>query len=94
MRSKLKEYGVKIVEIDDTPIIPIYTYTPKKTFIACKMLAEHGVYANPAVPPSTPEGQCLIRTSYTATHTKDQMDRAAAIIKEVLDQVDAMNITD
>ena len=92
MRNKLKSLGVKIIEIDNTPIIPIYTYEPKKTFIACKMLAEKGVYVNPAVPPATPEGQCLIRTSYTATHTKEQMDEAALKIKEVLDIVDSMNI--
>ncbi len=92
MREKLKSLGVKIVEIDNTPIIPIYTYDAKKTFIACKMLAERGVYANPAVPPSTPEGMSLIRTSYTATHTKEQMDEAAVKIKEVLDIVDNMEI--
>ena len=92
MREKLKSLGVKIVEIDNTPIIPIYTYDTKKTFIACKMLAERGVYANPAVPPSTPEGMSLIRTSYTATHTKEQMDEAAVKIKEVLDILDSMNI--
>ena len=92
MREKLKSLGVKIVEIDNTPIIPIYTYDAKKTFIACKMLAERGVYANPAVPPSTPEGMSLIRTSYTATHTKEQMDEAAVKIKEVLDIVENMEI--
>ncbi|MBE5734835.1 MAG: aminotransferase class I/II-fold pyridoxal phosphate-dependent enzyme [Clostridiales bacterium] len=92
MREKLKSLGVKIVEIDNTPIIPIYTYDAKKTFIACKMLAERGVYTNPAVPPSTPEGMSLIRTSYTATHTREQMDEAALKIKEVLDIVENMEI--
>jgi hypothetical protein len=29
-------------------------------------------------------GECLIRTSYTATHTKAQMDKAIDIIYEVL----------
>ncbi len=92
MRQKLKSLGVKIVEIDNTPIIPIYTYDAKKTFLACKLLAERGVYANPAVPPSTPEGQSLIRTSYTATHTKEQMDEAAVKIKEVLDYLETIEI--
>lgn len=90
MREKLKSLGVKIVEIDNTPIIPIYTYDATKTFVACKMLSERGVYVNPAVPPATPEGQCLIRTSYTATHTREQMDEAATKIKEVLDIVEKM----
>ncbi len=85
MRSRLKELGVPIIENEiATPIIPIYTYQPERTFIACKMLLERGVYVNPAIPPATPEGECLIRTSYTATHTKKQIDEAAEKISEVL----------
>ncbi len=84
MRSKLKEVGVKIIEAE-TPIIPIYVYDDEKAFVACKLLLERGVYVNPVVSPATPVGQALLRTSYTATHTKDQMDKAAYAIKEVLD---------
>jgi 8-amino-7-oxononanoate synthase len=39
------------------------------------------------IPPAAPEGQCLIRTSYTATHTKALIDEAVNIIAEVLAQV-------
>ena len=86
MRTKLKEAGVEIIEKDAiTPIIPIYTYEPERTFLACQMLLERGVYVNPAVTPVVPEHQCLLRTSYTATHTKEQMDECVAKIKEVLD---------
>ncbi len=84
MRNGLKNAGIKIIE-SETPIIPIYTYEEEKTFLACKLLLERGVYVNPVIPPATPEGQCLIRTSYTATHTKEQMDVAISKIKEVLD---------
>ncbi len=85
MRTKLKEYGVKIIEIDsDTPIIPIYTYEDEKTFKACKMLLDRGVYVNPVISPATPVGQSLLRTSYTATHTKEQIDYASKQIYEVL----------
>ncbi len=84
MRANLKERGVKIVEIDNTPIIPIYVYEDEKAFMACKLLLERGVYVNPVVTPATPPGQALLRTSYTATHTKEQMDKAADAIAEVL----------
>ena len=57
----------------------------EKAFVACKMLLERGVYVNPVVSPATPVGQALLRTSYTATHTKEQMDKAMKAIKEVLD---------
>ena len=82
MREALKSRGVKIRE-SNTPIIPIYTYEPEITLKACKMLFDRGVYVNPVLPPATPPGECLIRTSYTATHTKELMDEAADIIRDV-----------
>lgn len=84
MREGLIRLGVKIIKAQ-TPIIPIYTYQDEKTFMACKMLFERGVYVNPVISPATPVGQSLLRTSYTATHTKAQMDFAMKQIKEVLD---------
>lgn len=88
MRQALKKHGVDFKETNDqTPIIPIYTYLPKRTMVACNMLFERGVYVNPVLPPATPMGECLIRTSYTATHTKKQIDYAVGIIAEVLEQL-------
>lgn len=84
MRDGLKKMGIKIIE-STTPIIPIYTYDDEKAFLACKLLLERGVYVNPVITPATPPGMALLRTSYTATHTKEQMDKAMKKIKEVLD---------
>lgn len=86
MRNALKQRGIKIKEAT-TPIIPIYTYEPDLTLTACKMLFDRGVYVNPVLPPATPPGECLIRTSYTATHTEELMDEAADIIKDVLTEL-------
>ncbi len=86
MRKLLKEKGVKIIE-STTPIIPIFTYDDLKTFKACKMLMERGVYVNPVVSPAVPVGQSLLRTSYTATHTKKQMEYASEKIAEVLKEL-------
>ena len=91
MRKKLKEKHIDIIE-STTPIIPIYTYQDDKTFIACKLLLERGVYVNPVVSPATPVGQSLLRTSYTSTHTKELMDEAADKIAEVLAIVKDMKI--
>jgi len=87
MRAGLKKLGVKIIDAP-TPIIPIYVYQDEKAFMACKLLLERGVYVNPVVSPATPVGMALLRTSYTATHTKEQMDIAMHKIKEVLDILD------
>jgi len=90
MREGLKKRGLDL-RPSKTPIIPIYTYMPMRTMIACNQLFEHGVYVNPVVPPATPIGECLIRTSYTATHTKEQMDEAIDKIVEVLKGLEDFN---
>jgi 8-amino-7-oxononanoate synthase len=88
MRNKLVSLGLEILdEESSTPIIPIYTGSQLRTLVACKILYERGVYVNPVLPPASPEGECLIRTSYTATHTKELMDQAATIICEVLSSI-------
>ncbi len=86
MRKGLREINIPILE-SPTPIIPIMTYDTDRTFIATKMLFEEGVYVNPVIVPAVAPGQCLIRTSYTATHTEEQMDRALAAIGKVFPQL-------
>lgn len=82
MRAKLKEAGIPIIE-GETAIIPVYTYEMERTFMITKRLFEEGVYVNPVIPPAVPEGSCMLRTSYTATHTREQMDAAVEIFKRV-----------
>jgi 8-amino-7-oxononanoate synthase len=36
---------------------------------------EHGVYVNLVLPPATPDGNCLLRSSVSAGHTPEQMKR-------------------
>jgi 8-amino-7-oxononanoate synthase len=84
MRNQLKKQGLHIGGSEIIPIIPIYTYTPIRTLLACKILFEQGVYVNPVLPPAAPDGECIIRTSYMATHTEELMDEAAQIIGDVL----------
>ena len=89
MRNSLKASGIKIIE-SITPIIPIFTYEDEKTFKACVLLQQKGVYVNPVVSPAVPVGQSLLRTSYTATHTEEQMDFASNAIKETLKELDLL----
>ena len=86
-RKRMIEKKFPLANDTITPIIPIYTYTMMRTFVIAKLLYKHGVYVNPVIPPAAPEGQCLIRTSYTATHTKALIDEAVEIIADVLKKV-------
>ena len=58
-----------------TPIIPVIVGDDMLTFKMALMLQEEGVFANPVVSPAVPPGRGLLRTSYMATHTDDQLDR-------------------
>jgi 8-amino-7-oxononanoate synthase len=57
-----------------TPIIPIVIGDESATLLTWKLLFEEGVYTNPVVSPAVPANLCLLRTSYMATHTDEQMD--------------------
>lgn len=82
-RKGLKQRGVRIIG-SSTPIVAIYTYDTFKTFEVCERIYDEGVYVNAAVPPSTPEGEALIRTSLMATHTEKLLDEAMDVISSVL----------
>ena len=68
----------------DTPIVPIYTHNAYNTLTIAKELYEEGVYVNSVLPPATPPTDCLLRTSYMATHTEPLLDEAMDIIASVL----------
>jgi 8-amino-7-oxononanoate synthase len=38
---------------------------------------------NPVITPAVPQGRAMIRTSYMATHTKEQLDRALEALGNV-----------
>ncbi|MGI6777555.1 MAG: aminotransferase class I/II-fold pyridoxal phosphate-dependent enzyme [Acetivibrionales bacterium] len=89
-----KEYMVKGFEriglplgCKQTAIIPVMTWENERTFIITKMLLNEGVYVNPAIAPAVKPGQCLLRTSYTATHSKEQLDFALKAFEKVFSQL-------
>ncbi len=57
-----------------TPIIPLVIGDEKKTFLVWKDLMKEGVYTNPVISPAVPRERSLLRTSYMATHSREQLD--------------------
>ncbi len=82
MRSGLIRLGFNMGP-SVTPIIPIVVGQRDTTLIAWKMCFERGLYTNAVISPAVPPDQCLRRTSYMATHTDEQIDRALNILGEV-----------
>jgi len=82
LRAKFREAGITIGD-SETAIVPVMTYDTERTFRIHHMLLMSGVYCNPVIAPAVREGECLLRTSCTATHTKEHLDEAVAVFKDV-----------
>lgn len=82
MRSGLTEMGFRMGP-STTPIIPIIIGDREKTFLAWKGCFDAGLYTNAVIAPAVPPDMGLLRTSYMATHTDEQIDRALNILGEV-----------
>ena len=84
-RKRFTEKNISI-RMSETPIIPIYTYDTFNTLEKAKEIYDAGVYVNPVLPPATPATECLLRTSYMASHTEALIDEAVDIIASVLNR--------
>jgi len=74
MLKGFKELGFD-TRNSQTPIIPILVGGGlQRVFTFWRMLYDEGVFASPVLPPAVPEGEELIRTSYMAIHTDEQLE--------------------
>lgn len=85
MRAGLKRLGYN-TGTSTTPIIPLIIGDDVRMALAWRALVDSGVYTNPVVPPGVP--QSLLRTSYIATHTFDQLEKALEILEVVGENMD------
>jgi 7-keto-8-aminopelargonate synthetase-like enzyme len=87
MRKGFQDLGFNTGE-SVTPIIPIIIGDDELTFKFWKMLFDAGVFVNPVISPAVPPGLQLLRTSYMATHTDEQLDRVLDIFETVGKQLE------
>jgi 8-amino-7-oxononanoate synthase len=90
MRSEYNRLGFDIGN-STTPVIPIIIGDDALTLMTWKLLFEAGVFVNPVLTPAVPTGRQLLRTSYMATHTDEQLDRVLEIFEQVGKQVGLIN---
>ena len=86
-KAGIKARGMEVRDANTPtpiPIIPIYTYDAVRTLTKAKELYDAGVFVNSTLPPAVAPNECLLRTSYMATHTEALLDEAMDIMKEVL----------
>lgn len=82
MRSGFTALGFNIGQ-SETPVIPIIIGDDEKTFLTWKLLFDAGVFVNPVISPAVSAGHQLLRTSYMATHSDEQLDRVLEIFEQV-----------
>ena len=82
MRREYTSLGFDI-GTSETPVIPIIIGEDTLTLQTWKLLFENGVFVNPVLSPAVPSGRQLLRTSYMATHTEDQLDAVLEIFSKV-----------
>jgi len=73
MRAGFRDAGFN-VWTSQSPIIPVVVGDMTTCFRFWKDLLEEGVFVNAVVPPAVPQGQSLMRTSFMATHTDEELD--------------------
>lgn len=83
MREELIKMGWDVGN-SQTAVIPLYVRKDLRTIMMWKeLLDNYGVYTNPFISPGVPPKQACLRTSYMATHTKEQLDRALEALEAV-----------
>jgi 8-amino-7-oxononanoate synthase len=74
MRNGFRMLGYEVT-MSESPVVPVFIGDQIKCFRLWTALYENGVFANPVIPPAVEPGHALMRTSYIATHTDEQLNR-------------------
>jgi glycine C-acetyltransferase len=77
------DIGGRTTPASETPITPIIIGDGRLTMEFSRELFKEGVLGTGIAFPTVPEGKARIRTIMTATHTKDELDRALAVLQRV-----------
>jgi 8-amino-7-oxononanoate synthase len=86
MRKGLQSLGFNTGK-SVTPVVPVLIGDNDKTFMTWKLLFDNGVFVNPVISPAVAPGHQLLRTSYMATHTDEQVSHVLAVFEKVGKQV-------
>ena len=77
------DIGGKSTPASETPITPIIIGDGKLTMEFSRELFKEGVLGTGITFPTVPVGKARIRTMMTATHTRDELERALEVLQKV-----------
>lgn len=82
MKKGLTAMGYNTLN-SQTPIIPLLIGDDYTAFAFTQKLYELGVFATPVVRPAVPENCALIRTSYMASHSEEDLDYVLEVLEKL-----------
>jgi 8-amino-7-oxononanoate synthase len=91
MREGFADIGFYTYE-SKTPIIPIFIGDDLKAMQVTNYLMENGVFATPVITPAVPKGEALIRTSYMASHKKEDLEYVLDVFKRAKKEMEIPSI--
>ncbi len=71
----------------NTPIIPVIVGDDLRTIGLWKALFDGGVFVNPVISPAVQPGRQMLRTSYMASHTDEQIEQILEIFEQAGKQI-------
>ena len=82
MREGFEALGLRLIDAG-TPILSVVIGEDLPTLEFNRLLFAEGVFVNPVLPPAVPPGMSLLRTSYMATHTQEDLDHILRAFRKV-----------
>ena len=68
------------VEVNEMPIVPVVIGDPEATMEVCETALANGVFAQAIRPPTVPQGTSRLRLTVMATHTEEDLAKAAGTL--------------
>ncbi|MBO0879165.1 MAG: aminotransferase class I/II-fold pyridoxal phosphate-dependent enzyme [Mycobacterium sp.] len=85
LRHRLVDAGARI-GTSTSHIVPVLTCEVDRTVTVATWLRDHGLMANPLVPPAVPIGAARLRLGVLSDHDQADIDMAASLIEHALEQ--------
>ena len=75
VRNGLRQMGFRVGETSNSPIVAVLVGDQDRLLRFWKLLFEIGLFTNPVTVPAVPPNMDLIRMSFMASHTDEQIDQ-------------------
>lgn len=77
----LKANGLDTLNTE-TAVVPVLCGEDDMAFELARRAHERGIFVLPVVSPAVPEGMARLRSTVTAAHTNEQIDRAVEVFAD------------